>query len=190
MTLSSVKRHPESPLDDILELTGTPDELTADNDDNYFDVVAGFTVKSVKPGGAHDSHSAHVIELADDMGQRSIGRLIVRDDVPFYKEECLTWERQFNTPELATAFLTNWEARADVYTTVQDFAFEEASFELAAATVSSKFGISIEKVEEDAGGGWPSIRMTGLRANLMKALTEAWGYVDDGWAAGEMKRLG
>lgn len=172
-------------MDDILVLTGTPDEINSTESD----FIAGFTITGAKPGGQHDGHDAYIITLADDMGAREIGRLIVRTDVSF-REECLEWERQFESPEAATAFLKEWAARDTVYTTVQDLAYEEATFELAIATISARYGISIELVEKDAGNGHPSIRMTGLRPNLKKALVEAWNYVDDGWVDTEMKPVG
>lgn len=186
MPLFSAKRHPDGAMDDILVLTGTPDEVNGEEGD----FIAGFSITGSKPGGKHDGFPAHIITLADDMGAREIGRLVVRTDVPFYKEECLEWERQFESPEAATAFLKEWDARADVYTSTQDFAFEESSVDAGIAAVSAKYGISITVLDENAGGGWPSVRLTGLRANLKKALIQGWGYLDEASLTSEMTRLG
>lgn len=185
MPIFSVKRHPDGVMNDFLVLAGTPDEINPTEGD----FIAGFTITGAKSGGQHDGHPAHIITLADDMGAREIGRLIVRTDVPVYKEECLEWERQFESPEEADRFLLEWSDRDVVYVSSQDFAYNEATVELGIATVSAKFGISIEVVEDHGpGGGWPVVRLTGLRPNLRRALLEAWAYTEPDVDT-EMKRV-
>jgi hypothetical protein len=172
---------------DMLELRGTPDEIYgAENSMGFVDVMAGFTVTKVTAGGQHDGHSAHVITLADDMGDREIGRLVVRDDVG-YREECLEWFRQFDSPDGLREYVREYHAAAEkpVITATVDYAYDGDgdTLEVAVAKVAAEFGVSINVLEERGpGGGWPEIAITGLRANVLRVLKDAkkgWGMSDE-----------
>lgn len=94
-----------------LILTGSPDELAEtpsgySRDVVFTDEVAGYTVIETKPG-QHDGQPATTVMLADSMGTREVGRLVIRNDA--CREEVLTWERYFEEPADATDFHYQFE---------------------------------------------------------------------------------
>lgn len=96
-----------------LNLAGTPDEITAsaDLDYSYVDYVAGYVV--IKTGEAqHDGRPATRLTLADEMGQREVGRLVILNDAAH--EERLEWIRWFEDETDAASFLEDWKNGAFV----------------------------------------------------------------------------
>lgn len=170
---------------DTLKIKGTPDEIVQVEgvaSYGHVDVVAGFTVIKATDGGKHDGHSAHVFTLADSMGGREIGRLVVRDDVS-YHEECLEWERVFPNPGELERFVTECEREKaePVVTVEQDLCWDGYnSVERCIAEMSAIYGVSLTVVNpRGPGGGWPVVNITGLRENVRRALKEGWHVSDE-----------
>lgn len=163
--------------DDTLLMKGTPDELYGEeNEFGFTDFVAGLTVSKVSDQGKHDGFPATIIHLADDMGNREIGRLVLRHELTF-KEEIFEWERLFPIPETREDFIAQHEAaiNSPIAESRQDLCWDGyRSIEHAVAGTAAEFGVSIEVLSEQGGNGWPEIRIFGLRANVRRCLIEGW----------------
>jgi hypothetical protein len=162
---------------DTLKIQGSPDELYgAENGFGFVDYVAGLTVARVSTEGKHDGHPATIVHLADDMGEREIGRLVLRHELTF-KEEIFDWERVFPAASDLEEFVTQHEAaiNSPIVTSWQDLCWEGyQSIEHAVAGTAAEFGVSIEVLSEQGGNGWPEIKIFGLRPNVRRCLIEGW----------------
>lgn len=148
-------------------------------------LIAGLTLTKIGDG-QHDGAPARIFTLADELGDREVGRLVVRTDAGLEEtgaKEEFEWIELCESPEQATARVAEWsKARTNPVATVTvDFAWDGyPSLEIGLASVAAEYGVSLKVVtERGPGGGWPEIEVTGLRENVRRLLKKGWQYPDD-----------
>lgn len=169
--------HMEGDTRDFVKVFESMETVNSDRIDCV--VVAGFTVTKVDDSAQHDGQLALRIDLADSLGSRSVGRLIVQHRTDF-REEQLQWECLCGGDSEATLVRHHFETEASDFNKIADF---EVDIALDCDTTNEMHEQLIKWAEEfkvsfvlvnprGPGGGHPVVRVAGYVSRIRPWLVE------------------
>lgn len=139
----------------------------------------------------HDGKPAFGFKLADKMGAREVGRVVLLDTDSWYEEQP-EWVVIYEDEQEALENLEIFTAKKDmprVSKITLDYNTEDESIEEALAEVAARFGVTGRVINPHGpGGGHPEVEFTGLTDKLENFLRsdEPYGY---GFDEDEMKEF-
>jgi hypothetical protein len=176
-----------------LDVKGTPAEMLMYGDpgspaavENNVEAVdfGGLEIVSATTGAKHDGKPAISFILADSMGDRPVGRLVLLD-IDEWREEIPEFTLWFSEKDDRIRFIKRLEAakrRPKVSKIEIDFSYV-GDLEHEIALTAAKHGVSIRVVNPNGpAGGCPVVEVSGLTENVEKALRATdygWGLDDD-----------
>jgi hypothetical protein len=139
----------------------------------------------------HDGRPAFGFKLADKMGAREVGRVVLLDTEDWY-EERPEWQVIYDSEQEALENFEIFSAKREmprISKIVLDYNTEDETVDEALAEVAARFGVTGRVVNPSGpGGGHPEIEFTGLTDKLEKFLlsSEPYGY---GFSDEDMKEF-
>lgn len=152
-------------------LIGCSPDAIADDNDPFTDWLGGYALRRSLTPSQHDGHAATLISLHDSMGEREVGRLVLRNDA--LRDARLEVVRIFEFPEARDKWIKEQEQLAEgtdeVKTVELDFAYDEDDLSEALVRATQDFDLSYRIVNlKGPGGGWPVIKFTGTNRELRR----------------------